>query len=100
MDRPGGGRDEAEGSEARARVGATGGGAGEIEGGRWARGSRQASIVLLRRGRRPDRLLRFTAGPSAGELRDGPRMAPDRQSLPMPRLEAPALAGRPSMRGP
>ena len=32
MDRPGGGgRDEAEGSEARARVGATGG-AGEIEG--------------------------------------------------------------------
>ena len=33
MDRPGGGgRDEAEGSEARARVGATGG-AGEIGGG-------------------------------------------------------------------
>ena len=27
-------------------------------------------------------------------------MAPDRRSLPMPRLEAPALAGRPSMRGP
>ena len=34
MDRSGGGgRDEAEGSEARARVGATGGGPGEIEGG-------------------------------------------------------------------
>ena len=50
MDRPGGGRDEAEGSEARARVGATGGGAGRDRGGRWARGPRQASIVLLRRG--------------------------------------------------
>ena len=95
MDRPGGGgRDEAEGSEARARVGATGGD-GRDRGGRWARGPRQASIALLRRGRRPDRLLRFTAGPGAGELRDGPRMAPDRQSLPMPRLEAPALARRP-----
>ena len=51
MDRPGGGgRDEAEGSEARARVGVTGGGR-ERSRGRWARGPRQASIVLLRRGR-------------------------------------------------
>ena len=74
MDRPGdGGRDEAEGSEARARVGATGG-AGRDRGGRWAKGPRQASIVLLRRGRRPDRLLRSTAGPGAGRapLRERP----------------------------
>ena len=52
MDRPGGGgRDEAKGSEARAQVGATGG-TGRDRGGRWARGPRQASIALLRRGRR------------------------------------------------
>ena len=48
----------------------------------------------------PDRLKRSTAGPGAGELRDGPRMAPDRRSLPMPRLETPALAGHPSVRDP
>ena len=50
-------------------------------------------------GARPDRFERSTAGPGAGELRDGPRMAPDRQSLPMPRLEAPAHQGpRPGRR--
>ena len=104
MDRPGGGgRDEAEGSKARARVGATGGGggAGEIEGGRWARGSRQASIVLLRRGRRPDRLLRFTAGPGAGELRDGPQDGPGSPVPPDATPRGPCAGwARPSMRGP
>ena len=51
MDRPGGGgRDEAEGSEARARVGVTGG-AGEIEGAVGQGGLDRPSIVLLRRGR-------------------------------------------------
>ena len=48
----------------------------------------------------PDRLKRSTAGPGAGQLRDGPRMAPDRRSIPMPRLETPALAGHPSVRDP
>ena len=36
-----------------------------------------------------------TAGPGARGASRRPRLASDRRSLPMPRLEAPALAGRP-----
>ena len=82
-------------------------GAGALTRPRWA--SFDAVAALARRRERPaeavpavgrHRLERSTAGPGAGELRDGPRMAPDRRSLPMPRLEAPALAGHPSVRDP
>ena len=72
MDRPGGGgRDEAKGSEARARVGATRGG-GRDRGGRWARGSRQASIVLLRRGRRAVASNDSQLAPALGSFETAP----------------------------